>query len=493
MSSVLKRIRKKSNYRNPEIDHGRDFGLWELEFHKQDRVREYGRNVIRWVAERRVMNNDDLAHVRQLAEAGGVMDGRMLNRIYIDYLTDMGERAPDLCHYHQIPMQLISGELISGGGLNMNESLLKSLEATKIDASLDRRREYGLAREQIQLKQMSEIIQWSSGANFGSMYGFASLCPSGGEIDSETAKINGFKTDRELASIWIYEKSSAGGLALHALSLEHCTLGRFQRLLDLCGVEHHVSASTMDQLARGINFSSTSVKDLRAMWREILAIDGLSIANDDVEDRVRSRPEAFELYLEFVREIEHSLRKASATRRLNSLLRKTGIKSMVDISMMKRFDAYSAEKVMGFVRSRMIPHYLHGQEIFRDGSTGGVLAISTNAEQRTEAYDSSCPSSSTKVDLNQQHQSHESAMERFINMEILNSQKRKGDCIACGTEKTTVYGCGFCRDCHHSWGKEYLSTGKMLSINEVRQRSKNKKKVQTRSETPNKFRLFSFW
>lgn len=455
--------------------------------------RRIGERVVAWAAERRLMNNDSLAHVRQLAERGGELDAQLESSMYADFVTDMGERSPDLCHYHRLGMHIEAGDIVSESGLRMRESIERSIQATCIDVDIDQRRLYGLQREEAQLAHIDIALKWVQSSLPGKRLGFASLCPPQSEVSYEVARANSFKPDRMLASLWIYEHNGTNGLTMHALSLEHCTLNRFQRLLNACQVNHSVSSTTMDQLERAIDFCDATPDDIRLMWATILAEDGLAAADHTVENKVVSQPEAFTLYTSFVLEVEASLRCQKPTKSLQGMLLGMGVEQFVDMARRRTFCVGDAENVMEFVRSRMIPHYLYDADTHRSSTSRSeeVLAASVQAAKRTESYDSSCPSSVTHSTSEQVTQTGTGAMDRFVTMELLSSQKRKGNCLACKVEATTVYGCGFCHGCHSVWGRAYLKNGQMLSIKEVAKRAGTKEKKRTIAAK--KFRLFSLW
>lgn len=421
-------------------------------------------------------NHDSLAHVSQLAR-DGVLSTDLVTKFKTEFIPDIGERSPDMGFYHMFTMRLEDNDIISATGVSMKSSIADSVRATEHDVQHDTRRSYGLLREQVQQQQIDQIVDWACSQGTIGFYGFASLCPGEGEVTAQVAKINGFKPERQMASLWLYEKSYAG-LTMHALSLDHCTPERFQRLLNVCQIEHNVKSSTMEQLGNPISFTYVDVDDMKLMWQEILEHDGLdtkSIENE-ANSLVDSHPEAFQLYMKFVVDVAASLARASVNKNLSGLLREarksTGSENskILTLRRFRRFNENDARDLMDFVRSRMIPHYIYSPHDSKhsEGGVSAVLGSSGAAASRVGSYDGACPAStfeSQPVELSAMAST--GLINRQLVVDKLMSKNQRGSCLTCGTVQTTVYGCGLCTKCNKVWCDEYKSSGKGLGLKEI--------------------------
>ena len=453
-----------------------DFELWENELAEVPMyVRRLGSVALEKIQIDLPHNNDPLAHVAQLARNKGI-DRLLLEKFKAEFITDIGERSPDSGHYHIFSMRVLGDDLISSTGISMRTSLQSSVDATRNDVAVDQRRAYGLERELVQQAQLDRVINWSQGASSGEFMGFASLCPGVDELPAEDAKVNGFKPERQHASLWFYEKTFSG-LHMHALSLDHCTLDRFQRVIDTCAIDHEVGSTTMEELGKPISFDHLSIEELQMIWQQVLEHDGIvdKSATQNANESVESHPEAFKTYMEFVVDVTASLGRGVVNKNLAKLLRSVrkskGAESLpvLNLRRFRRFSSTDARDLMDFVRSRMIPHYVFGDGSTRSmDSVDGVLSASGGAAMRVESYDGACPTSSfatQTVELGAM--SSHGIVSRQLVVDKIMSDKRRGSCSTCGLESTTIYGCGLCGRCSKIWCDEYKTSGKGLGLKQI--------------------------
>lgn len=453
-----------------------DFELWENELAEVPMyVRRLGSVALEKIHIDALHNNDPLAHIDQLIKNKG-MDRTLLEKFKTELITDIGERSPDSGHYHIFSMRVLGDDLISSTGISMRTSLRSSVDATRNDVAVDSRRAYGLDRELVQQSQLDQVVNWQGSASIGDMYGFASLCPGDDELSSVEAKINGFKTERQHASLWFYEKTFSG-LHMHALSLDHCTLDRFQRVIDTCAIDHEVGSTTMEELGKPISFDHLSIEELQMIWQQVLEHDGIvdKSATQNANESVESHPEAFKTYMEFVVDVTASLGRGVVNKNLAKLLRSVrkskGAESLpvLNLRRFRRFSSTDARDLMDFVRSRMIPHYVFGDGSTRSmDSVDGVLSASGGAAMRVESYDGACPTSSfatQTVELGAM--SSHGIVSRQLVVDKIMSDKRRGSCSTCGLESTTIYGCGLCGRCSKIWCDEYKTSGKGLGLKQI--------------------------
>jgi hypothetical protein len=485
-------LREKINV-SPETQR-RDFELWQEELNELPALQsQLGRVALEGIGTHERRNHDPLAHVWQLAEAGRVTP-EIMTKIKTEFVPDMGERSPDNGFYHLFSMHVEGNDLVSATGVSMRTSIAESVTATRNDARDDSRRNYGLLRELVQEEQIDGIVNWAKDSRAEKYYGFASLCPDVDEVPIDVARTNGFKPDRLMASIWIYEKTD-DGLVMHALSFDHCTLDRYKRFLSKCGLSHDVKATTMDELGNALSFNGVDIETLRNTWSEILLDDGISNASMKTEANglVESRPEAFKLYMKIVVDVTASLRTGHVNKNLSRILRQArksqgaSNASILSLRRFRTFDTDKARELMEFVRSRMIPHYIYGDihlDGVHDGTEDAVLMASGSSAMRTESYDGACPSSNYESQTAElSAMSSSGIINRQLVVDALMKDRRRGDCMTCGAVQTSVYGCGLCSKCNKVWCDEYKITGRGLEIREIVKRVGKKKQDKSKQKT----------
>ncbi len=457
-----------------------DFALWERELgnrtpdHSERRWmasvacnRLLGRRAIELTYEK--LNHDPLAHVWQLLEAGSLTP-ELQHKISVEMVTDLGERSPDLGFYKTFDYQVQGDDLVSDTGLHMRSMLQKSLEATRQDVTRDSRRTYGLAREQVQNDQLDMILNWYHGDELG-MYGFASLCPRPQEVSGpDVVSVNGFKAERALASLWFYERKP-GGLRMTAFSLDQCTLESLQMALDLCGIDHKVAATSLDELAQAIASSHATPDDLKKAHEFVVRDLGYGLKAGEANSEVEKHPEVLLMYRKFVVTVSNSLRYGVVSTDLAELLqtvRRHNTPACLEKRRHQKLDVPEAREIMEFVRSRLLPEYIFGlSDEQRSYSGGDVSAASSSAASRATSYDGACPSSST-----QNSQDNETGeligsgllyglsvdrIERDI--AAVERSRGRGDCSipSCENKKVTLYGCAgdICASCNSIWVSTY--------------------------------------
>ena len=437
--------------------------------------RQIGAKAIELVNRDAYLNDDPLAHVWTVLESTNRAGQDA--QIAAEISADLAERSPDRCHSRSFGYMVVGDDLLSDTGLYMREMLLRSLEVTKVDAINDTLRNYGLLREQVQYEQLSQILDWNT-YSAGKIIGFASLCPTIAELDSRTAKANSFKQDRLLASLWFYEKQSLGQLKMHAFSLEHCTLDRLSRTLEQCGLPAVVGINTLDQLARSIDLSACGVAAFKQAYRAVLLNDGVKSSDiEDADTKVAACPEAVELYKKFVYSCAESLSYGVVSARMATLLSEItsmqngAIHSYLGLKAGDSIGINDGRLLMDFLRSRVLPQYVYGVSPRSTPSHSDATSFAASLSDVVasgKVYDNSCPGSAFGGKTSEALGLADfGIINRQAVIDILSGQVKRGDCLACPVKDTDIFGCGFCKGCHHIWSGEFRASGKMLEVDRV--------------------------
>jgi hypothetical protein len=453
------------------------FRFWEARFAVDGALTaRLGGMALEGVARDRLYNNDPLAHVWALAENGA--SEALIGRIHTEFLTDLGERSPDGWSGKKFRMHVAGDDLITEHGLSMNTTLAKGVVATTLDATRDPRRAYGVRIDGVLSGHIPQIIDWYNCGN-SDIACFASLCPPGHELDGESAKVNSYNTDRQLASVWMYE-STTHGLEMHPFSLDNCTLERLQRLVMVLGSHHVVADTTIAELGNMIRLpAGVSTGAILDAWATILQEDGLKSSVSGSRGNAESRPDAFALYMRFLASITESLNDGAVSRELGRLLAGSNMLGSAKLPMGfglmcgSKITTRDAREIMEFVQSKMIPHSVYGDGSVASvgmvyGSDGSSILAATGAAIESKiTYDNACPGSDfSSVAAETAALAGSGMIGRQVVVDNIAETKRPGSCVSCGAGPTVV-GCGFCPSCNGIWGKEYVKSGKGLSIAEV--------------------------
>ncbi len=423
---------------HPEVDPS--FRNLNVEFKKlanatESQYRALGNCAVEAVARDELRNNDPLAHVWQLLEAG-CLNSTLHHKFKTEFITDMAERSPDAGFYKTFEYRVAGNDLLSDTGLELRSTLQNSLIATELDVTRDKCRAYGLEREKVQYAQLDTILQWYREGE-ESVCGFASLCPSPAEQSLSEAKANGFKPNRLMASVWMYERQDSGALKMHAFSLDHCTLDRLQKTLDACDVNHQVGTTTLQQLGQAITTSSVSPQQFKQVYEAVLLSEGIDHSSLIADDIVAESPRAFDAHLRYVQIIADALRRGVVTKELSAeltTLRKNAdvLPICTDKRRYKKFNVADARNLMEFLTTRVFPEYIYAVPAENKSSGASVAGSVGSAASRTEGYDGACPSSSTQT-------TREGELSSLASVGLVNSslglyEQLKGKYITCPGE-----------------------------------------------------------
>jgi hypothetical protein len=358
-------------------------------------------------------SHDSLAHVRQELVDGKTAE--LEQRIYTDFITDIAERDPDAPFNGQFHFIVEGDKIITGEGdpqtmQDLGGLVAKGLEASKIIASKDKLRQYGVLREQVQLEHIAKILDWyHSDTNLPLL--LTSLCPGRGEVDDLVSRANGFNTSRRMASMWVYAKSESG-IDMSAFSLDDLDLDGLRDIFESIGIQNAselVRSTTLEQLAVHVLISHVeSAED--AAQRCIKAHDKprtgtkqgrvVSDMNAEANSRVRARPEAYHLYKTACEQVGASLKSGSVNHDLFRLARELS-KDIASTSHVSKRIQYGADfsvsvarEFMDYLRSQVIPQYVFSYV----GATaryenGDFSGSGGDAVSSGKVYEGACPGS----------------------------------------------------------------------------------------------------
>jgi hypothetical protein len=440
------------------------------------RNRLLGRAAIR--GEQRLRNNDALAPVFLLLEGKNFEE--LEPQIYRDYITDMGERVEKKEFNDYFNFSVIEDEIISDEGVWLRGMLEDGLQAAKDDYAQDPDYSYALARAERQAKHHSMLVDWYNKDMPHNLL-IASLCPPESEVPESIAKLSSFKTNRQMASMWLYERTKSG-IRMYAFSLDQLTIDRLQDITDKLGADVRISDTTLEQLSAPINLpmadGGEAVEAIRGIHDKRLddqSTDGVKhyfgIKGNLPEDRdanrmVAGKPEAYELYKVAVQEVAASLGKNTVTVGLDSLATELkqgfagSVPSVLKIKAGERISKSHARDFMEYLRTRALSEYIFGNndehEQVQGGSSsyGGIASAGAYAVNNGISHEGACPTSGAENSA--QAQQLGNALQVHKN-ERRNWIWRKDKCRIddCPTKpKTVEVGPGeVCHHCQHLFDK----------------------------------------
>jgi hypothetical protein len=433
--------------------------------------------------------HDPLAHVLQNIVEG---DTAMLEeQMYIDFVTDIAERDPDAPFNGQFSFEVQNERIMTAGGHDLEDMITRGLEASRQVAINNPDRQYGVLREESQAAHVADILCWYlSGSEMPLM--IASLCPPQSEASDRIAKANGFKTDKQMASMWVYAKSP-NGIEMSAFSLDNLDLAGLRSILQQLHIDDAgqlVKSTTLEQL--GVPILLPRAEDSQLAANRVIALhdkafmgtkQGRRVLDKAAEanSRVRDRPEVYQLYKTARNEIKSSLldgKVSNGLRRMsNELSKGVAISGHITkkVSSGHKLSIDDAREFMDYLRSQVIPQYVFGSHGIEGESIGydyGDFAGSgADAVSSGKSYDGACPDgdfgSVKEVGSLQDSGLLFGLSIVSFNIEKVSKPNGRGNCTACPEKSTTLFGCGFCTGCNKVWCEEYKNKGKMLSIKDV--------------------------
>lgn len=390
----------------PELD--------ELTLKRREKL--LGRTAI--TGEQRLRNNDPLAPVILLLQEGDKPE--TVARISEEFEGDMSERGLEQPFYGKVDWFFNGSDFVTDDGLSWDQMHQDGLIAAYEDFLMNPDYEYQLARSEVQAKHGELIRQWyySDDPNCVKL---SSLCPPNTEIPEPTAKLSNFKTDRNMASIWLFEKIP-GGIRMHAFSLDHFSLDDLQANNQELGIDTAVAGTTIEQLSR---LDRLPAEDAAGLVEQIRATHDIRLdqreggvhyfgtrknsAKTEAYEVVAAKPVVKELYLSAVREVAQSLVSETTTPGLAEHIKNLRLPydeiEMPDelrINWDRPLTIKQARGFMDYLRRRALPHYIYNQtakheesESYADGFVGysDIASAGADAVRGGFVYESACPGS----------------------------------------------------------------------------------------------------
>src|SRR5665213_1170746 len=141
----------------------------------------------------------------------------------------MGERDDKKEFYDHFDFRVVGNDLLSETGLLMRGIYEDGLGAARDDLKSDSRLAYHVARAEVQTTHPDIILDWYA-SDGSDLLLLASLSPPADELDPKIAKLGNFKIDREMASLWLFQKIPAG-VRMHVFSLDQLNLEGLEHIL----------------------------------------------------------------------------------------------------------------------------------------------------------------------------------------------------------------------------------------------------------------------
>lgn len=445
-------------------------------------------------------NNDPLAHVDLLARSDNAELAEY--RMYVEYVTDMGERLAAQPFKKTFEYSFDGNNLVSSTGVYLNSFLENGYQAALNDVRYGGFNESHAVRAKAFCNQLSQIRQWFSDEQDMTHKMYVSLCPPKSELNEREAAKQGFKQDRLMASIQLYEKTQ-GGIRLHAFSLDGLSLARLNQLHAALGLTDEVAGTTIEQLMCPLSVNNTmpaaeAVESIIYYYDKLLLnetgdahVQGVDKqkfkreANAHVEEHVA----AYDLYRQTIIEVANSLNENKVNYRLRDIVNElqlsivaheAAVPSALRIEKGQFIDREAAGGIIDYLRTKAIPHYLTAQlDAKKNVNTDtGYQAVSDAGGQAVASnitYEGACPTSN-----NYETAQNEIAQLGLVfgRQNLLNPEDwvwTTGKCVVanCPTKpgKTTVGPCSVCVGCQSIYdaGKDpkYLYKNKSQSIIEI--------------------------
>ena len=448
-------------------------------------------------------NNDPLAHVDLYLE----LDDRELveRRTYIEYVTDMGERLVEQPFKKSFEYSVDGDNLISDTGVYLNTFLEKGYQAAVNDVRERGFDESHALRARAFYEQLPQLREWFADKSDATHKVFFSLCAPKSELNEYEARRQGFKQERLLASIQLYEKTHTG-IKLHAFSLDGLSLARLSELYTVFGVEDAVAASTIEQLIRPLSIDATmpaneAVESIIYHYDKLLGeetghryVQGVDHTKfkKEANAHVEEHGDAYDLYRQTIIEVANSLKIGKVTNRLGDIVNELKFSIVTHEAIVPpelrlqsgqpmRRDA--AAGVIDYLRTKAIPHYLTTKlETKSDASSGSsgtsyqdVSAAGAQAVVNNISYEGACASSDMPLTAKNEISELGSVYNRANSLKPEEWVWTSGKCVVenCPTKpsKTTVGPCSVCVGCQSIYdsGKDpkQLYRNKNISIIEI--------------------------
>lgn len=434
------------------------------------------------------LNNDPLAHVYLLM--GDHNNSNIESRIFLEFITDMGERLENQPFCSSFDYSYDGQEIIYNTGILYLQSLRNSCIAAKQDVAKGTFPQYHLDR-QIAFYRQGEIIKnWLDNKAEKRHLLLLSLCPTPSELTSIEAKKQSFKPDRQMASIQLHSKNSDGTATTTAFSLDGLTPQRLQGLFDTLGINATATASTLDQLTLPVFIDGTynaaeAVKKIICCYDDNLFEQtgkmhkqGIDIERNVVESNsfVRSHPEAYFLYRSIIGEVASALVAGRVGIGLQTILNKDliapykqrslSIPHAINLRVGDVINVSRASGLLEYLRRKAIPEYLTQKLTTKsvsndsnygntDGGDASIGSAGADAEVSGRDYDGDCPTSG-QAQQSQNSSEQAAQMGLFNKKAIVKYKYVLGNCVVpyCpsseGEDEVLVGPCSVCKNCQEN-------------------------------------------
>lgn len=429
----------------------------------------------------KLKNNDPLAHVDLFLSGSGLESGDEY-RMYIEYVTDMGERLAQ--PFRKTFEYTTKGDdFVSDTGLLYLQFLENGYLAAVNDVEQGNFARYHADRAEAFYSQHPQIRAWAADATDSSFKLYASLCPPNSELEYEEAKRQSFKPDRLMASMQLYEKTESG-IKLHAFSLDGLSLTRLGELYGALGADEAPARSTLEQLTKPLTITAEVPADnivdrIIDEYDRILSVQtggrymqGLDEQKFRAEANsfVESKPETYDMYRQTVIEVARSLESGYVSAKLGAivagleasiLVQNAHVPDGLRVDAGQHFDRNGASTIIEYLRTRAIPHYLTSrldsafdtsdEQTDYSGAYQDISDAGGQATAQDKSYEGDCPTSGASVSA----QSEISALSQIFNLPGWQSREewqwKTGKCVVdnCPTRpsKTTIGPCSVCVGC----------------------------------------------
>jgi hypothetical protein len=404
--------------------------------------------------ETRLLNNDALADVFLLMEAvdSGGSFADVEEQIDKNYHTDMSERSDgkDENGNKESPQKQfdfpinykIEGNDLFAGKFSFRQIVRDGLEAARSDALEDKDVDYALKRAQVQAKHADMILDWYHSGDPRAVR-ISSLCPPENEVPKQAAKKANFKTDRLMASEWIFERTSEG-IRMHAFSQDNLTLENLQEINQKLGINHRVADSTLLEMGELVKAPFTSGAEFKDAQRkaldEILGRKnggkyhyGIKVSEHSMRssnEMVSAKPKAQELWKKSIQAMNDSLMAGRVSTNLAQIASELcsgfdGRVAPVELGLYESSPISIAQgrSFMEYLRKYALPQYIFGNNQLATenevggyrGDFGGIASAGSDAFSSGISYEGDCPTSNSASTASSEQGNAKGRMETALN------------------------------------------------------------------------------
>jgi hypothetical protein len=394
----------------------------------------------------------DVFLLMEAMDSGGSL-ADVEDQIDQNYHTDMSERSDGkdekgnkASHEKQFDFPIdykVAEDDLYAGKFSFRQILRDGLEAAQSDALEDKEATYALNRAQIQAKHADMILDWYYSDNPHAVR-ISSLCPTENEVSKHVAKKANFKTDRLMASEWVFERTS-DGMRMHAFSQDNLTLENLQEINQKLGISDAVAPSTlkeMDKLVLTPYISGEEFKDAqRKALDEILSRKnggkyhyGIKVSEHDIRssnEMVSAKPKAQELWKKSIQAISESFMEGQVSASLAQIVSelRAGFKDGAIPIELGLYESHSininqGRNFMEYLRKYAIPQYIFGKNqpsseretSSYGGGFGGIASAGSQAFSSGISYEGDCPTSNSPSAASPEQGNTKDKMEAALNV-----------------------------------------------------------------------------